>query len=166
MNVITTFLKKNPALLSKYVSLGITLMDKTVSPLNKLMIHLLEVQSIDPKTKPGQRAQEILNKVFDPQVTEEYDEDFNFSKFHTGLNKVTSKLNNLKLTADEFKRITDLSLIDDGSAPIKTVAIVKPDPIQELKEFLPALQVTTSNKPKSKKEVVKTFKKGPFRRVK
>lgn len=114
LNSLTNFLKGNPELLSKYVAVGFTLVDKTVSPLNKLMQHLLEIQGIDPATQPGDRARKALSVAIDHvDDSEEYDHDFNFSRFHGKYEKVKGALKHLNLSKDEYRKMTDLSKVDD-----------------------------------------------------
>lgn len=110
MNFVNDLLKKNPKLLTKYVTLGFNLVDKTVGPLNKLMVHLLEVQGIDPKTQPGARAREALVKAIDQvKDMEDFDVDFNFAPAF----KAFDKLKHLNLTKEQFKKVTDLSNLTD-----------------------------------------------------
>jgi len=110
-------LKKNPGALSKYVSLGFAVVDKAVMPLNKLMHHLLEVQGIDPNTKPGEKArrelEDAIGNVCDPV---EYESDFDFSRFHAKYKKVQSALGKLNLSKEQYRKLTDLSNLSDKPA--------------------------------------------------
>lgn len=114
LSSLTNFLKSNPDLLSKYVSIGFALVDKTVTPLNKLMQHLLEVQGIDPATQPGDCHRKALCAAIDRvEDDEEYDKDFNFDRFHGKYEKVRKELKHLNLSQDQYKKMTDLSKVDD-----------------------------------------------------
>src|SRR5574338_1154470 len=114
MKNLNNFLKSNPDILSKYVSIGLTIVDKAVAPLNGLMKHLMEVQGIDPNTQPGSRVRRALEvavgQVDDPK---DFDSDFNFSRFYSKFEKAKQNLDHLNLTKDQYRRITDLSKIDD-----------------------------------------------------
>ena len=152
----TQFLKGNPELLSKYVSIGFTLVDKTVAPLNKLMQHLLEVQGIDPATQPGERARKALSAAIDRvDDSEEYDNDFNFSRFHGKYEKVRGALKHLNLSKDEYRKMTDLSKVDDVYPALIPQNSDRPElrifeaerktsnPVDDLEAFLsPSLETT------------------------
>jgi hypothetical protein len=140
MNSFVTFIKKNPVLLTRYVGLGVALVDKAVSPLNRLMSRLLEVQGIDPSTKPGDRERKALidamDRIPDPH---DFDTDFDLSRFRAGkLKKVNAELKDLNLTMDKFRDLTDLTNLSDKPAIQAAVAPSKredPDPLQELADF-------------------------------
>lgn len=111
---LTELLKRNPVVLNKYVSLGFALVDKTVGPLNKLMHHLLEVQGIDPNTRPGDRTRAALTAAIDGvEDSEEFDKDFDFSRFHSRFQRVSAKLKDLNLSKEKYREMTDLSKLDD-----------------------------------------------------
>ena len=114
MSFVSKFLKKNPQFLTNYVKVGFTIVDKTVTPLNKLMQHLLEVQGIDPRTQPGETSRKILaqamSQVDDP---EDFDVDFNFGPALKAFGTTSKKLAHLNLTKEQFKKATDLTFIDD-----------------------------------------------------
>lgn len=114
MSLLTNLLKKNPFVLEKYIALGFAVVDKTVAPLNRLMVHLLEVKGIDPKTQPGDRARKALvNAIDQVKDTEDFESDFNFSPALKAFEKTGTKLQHLNLTKDQFKRVIDLSNIPD-----------------------------------------------------
>lgn len=216
MNTLVTFLKKNPAVMNKYVNLSITLVDRAVKPLNKLMSHLLEIQGIDPRTQPGDSARkaliEAMDKIPDPHA---FDTDFDFSRFRNGkFEKVKNELKELNLSKEEFYKMTDLTNLSDTppkgptGATGATLMVAKPDPLDELADFAkrynltskgpltptsirnavetlkkyakdledenPTVKVSANRQPtvigsvksaKGKAKIVKTFKKGLFRRV-
>lgn len=176
MNMLTSFLKKNPELLTKYVSVGFSLVDKAISPLNKIMVHLLEVQEIDPKTQPGTIFRNALNKAINVIDEEEYDEEFEFSRFHTRFQKVSNKLAGLNLTADTYRKITDLSLLSDETITVKDIERIITKPSQNSETYFeqartptvvgPSKKTKTKAKAKETSTVTKSFKHGVFRRVK
>jgi hypothetical protein len=134
MSYFVNLLKKNPDLLSKYVSLGLSLVDKTVHPLNTFMKHLMVVQGIDPRTQPGDKYRKILSDAMDDiKDPNDFDDDFDLGWVRNKYNQVTSKLSNLHLNRDKFREVTDLSKVND-----KPVVISKPvesDPLEELSKF-------------------------------
>lgn len=115
MKLLNQFLKNNPDLVSKYVAVGYNLLGKTIQPLNRVMIHLLEVQGIDPNTRPGEATRKNLAVAVEqiaPIAEEEFEPDFNFSAIK-GFEKVSKQLSHLKLSHENFRKVTDLSLAQD-----------------------------------------------------
>lgn len=116
MKAFTDLLQKHPEILSKYVSLGFALVDKTVTPINKFMQHLMVVQGIDPNTEPGEQErkafEDVMNSIDDE---EEFDSDFDFAPALKAFDKTNKKLQHLHLTKEKFKDLTDVSQL--GLAP-------------------------------------------------
>lgn len=177
MSFVNDLLKKNPKVLSKYVALVSTLVDKAVTPLNKLMVHLLEVQGIDPKTQPGERARKALVNAFDQfKDTEDFEAGFNFSPALKAFEKTGAKLQHLNLTKEQFKKATDLSDLSDpvqlkSELQVKSALVdALPYPPQsdyenhldELKSFMDKYHMSTTEIPlntASVKDALKTLQK-------
>lgn len=160
MNTFNDFLKKNPELLSKYVSLGLEIVDKAVVPLNIFMQHLLKVQGISPSAKPGELYKKMFNKAVDtPKLDkEDYSESFDFSPVIKAFEKTSDRLKHLNLTKEQFKKLTDLNNIPD--------VVVKSDPLKDLKAFMSNPSKEKASEVFKRLEISKPIKKGVFRRVK
>lgn len=114
MKNLNNFLKSNPDILSKYVTIGLTVVDKAVGPLNSLMRHLMDVQGIDPNTQPGTRTRKALElAVGNVEDNKDFDSDFNFSRFYSKFEKAKAGLDHLNLTKEEYRKATDLSKVND-----------------------------------------------------
>lgn len=177
LSSLTNFLKSNPEILSKYVSIGFALVDKTIAPLNKIMQHLLEVQGIDPTTEPGSRARKALVDAIDHvEDSEEYDKDFNFSRFHGKYEKVRNELKHLNLSQDQYRKLTDLSRVNDvypalipqnSNRPELRIfeAERKTNPMEDLEAYTkgsnlsPTLEASGDLNTKSLKEALQALKK-------
>lgn len=120
MKNLNKFLKSNPDILSKYVSIGLTIVDKAVVPLNGLMKHLMEVQGIDPNTQPGARTRKALEvAVSNVNDNKDFDSDFNFSRFYSKFEKAKKDLDHLNLSKEQYRKATDLSMVDDRKPEIR-----------------------------------------------
>lgn len=156
MNVLTDLLKKNPVVLNKYVSLGFALVDKTVAPLNRFMQHLLVIQGIDPNTQPGARARQALESAIDGiEDSEEFEESFDFAPVIKAFEKTKSRLKHLQLNQDQYKKLTDLSLVDDKPQlqatkkwdPVKEEIVEYDNALDELKAFMDKYNISLSEVP-------------------
>lgn len=138
MTYLDNLLRRSPRLLSAYVSVATTLVDKTLTPLNSLMRHVLVIQGIDPNTSPGDRlkkqVQQAIDKVDD---FEEYEEDYDFSWVERQRKQAVAKLDDLNLTQERFRELTNLSKLDDSTHEVKIVA---PDTVKF--EIKPASEVS------------------------
>src|SRR5271170_3613022 len=105
-------LQKDPALLKKYVSVGLTLVDSAISPLDSFLKHLLQVQDLDPNTVPGERQrralEEALMQSFNRLDDADFDEDYDFTWVDSKFQRTRQKLDHLNLTKKKFKNMTDV----------------------------------------------------------
>lgn len=159
MKNLNKFLKNNPELLSKYVSVGLTIVDKAVAPLNGLMKHLMEVQGIDPNTQPGAIARRVLERAVGAVPdNKDFDPDFNFSRFYSKFEKAQAGLDHLNLTKEEYRKATDLSKVDDRKPEIRLFPTEDEkkayfygssaqksnlNPLEELEAFVRPVETTT-----------------------
>lgn len=116
--VFQSFLKRDNKRMEKYVSVGLTVVDSAMVPLNHLMKHLLIVQGISPETVPGERRRRELEATlmesFNKLAERDYDEDYDFGWVNSRYQITQRKLKNLNLTKDSFKKYTDLGKIQDA----------------------------------------------------
>jgi hypothetical protein len=114
MNYFDNLLRKNPSLLAKYVSVATAVVDTALTPLNKLMHHVLVVQGIDPNTTPGEKfRREMFSAIDQIEDAEEYDKDYDFSWVERQWKKTAKQLNNLNLTKDRYRELTNLARLED-----------------------------------------------------
>lgn len=157
MFLLNSFLQKNPTLLSKYVSLGCFLVDKTVGPLNTLLQHLLEIQGIDPRTQPGERTvRNLVTAIGTADDKMDYDPFFDFGPVLKAFDKTKDRLKHLQINKDQFKKITDLTHAVDVPSPlqatkkwdpVKTEAIEYDNALDDLKAFMDKYHVASTTLP-------------------
>ncbi len=125
MNRLVSLIKKNPALLSKYVAVGTALVDKALVPLNKFMAHLLIIQDLDPKSKPGDRFEQSLRDAIDGvEDPEDFEKDYDLSWLKKSFERTRKNMRELNLSQDKFKELTDLSRVSDTPPePVRTEAL-------------------------------------------
>ena len=120
LNSLNNFLNKNPKILSTYVNVSMTVVNAVLKPLNSVMKHALVIQGIDPAVQPGEKQRKALKEALDKEVSvvhaKDFDDDFDFSWVQKALGTV-NKVKNLKLTPSNYKKLTDLSNVDDVKPP-------------------------------------------------
>lgn len=184
MRTLTTFLKDNPEIRSKYVAvgvaLGVALVDTAVGSLNKLMHHLFEVQGIDPRTQPGDKFRKALTDYMDRiEDAEEFEDDFDpinhipdFSPVARAFKRAQGKLSAL-LSVDQYNKATDLTHVNDKPAPewLKPTKVWGPpkdehdNAIEELQKFMDKYNVSmtpvpvTTGQMKKILDVLKKYRK-------
>jgi hypothetical protein len=133
MNTLVSLLKKNPEVLSKYVSFGTAMVDTIVAPLNKFMEHLLTIQGIDPATQPGQSFHNSLNNLFNEVGDiEDFGEDYDDKVMKKHFAKAQGKLKHLNLTLNQYKEMTDITDLKDKEV-LPQVTI--PDPLDSIAPY-------------------------------
>lgn len=134
MNYFDDLLRKNPKLLSKYVTIATTVVYTALAPLNKLMHHVLVVQGIDPNTTPGEKfRREMFSAIDQIEDVEEYDKDYDFSWVERQWKKTAKQLNNLNLTKDRYRELTNLARLEDEEP--HELQVASKDQDQELGPF-------------------------------
>lgn len=123
---LRSFLDKNPELLKKYVSLGLTVVDSAIPPLNNVMKHLVVVQGLDPSVTVEQRRREALQVAltdsFNAIDKKDYDDNYDVSWAHSRFEKTQKSLSDLNLTQESFKKLTDLSNVDSPEHKVNVVS--------------------------------------------
>lgn len=111
LNILNTFLNKNPKLLSKYVNVSMTVIGAALVPMTKVVKHCLVIQGLDPNTNPGEKERLALRKALDEDLNKlhekDFDDDFNWSK--KSLNKAQAQFPDMDLTKENYYKLTDLS---------------------------------------------------------
>lgn len=129
MNRLTNFLRNNPKLLSTYVRVATTVVDKTLAPLNLLMRHVLVVQGLDPNSRPGDKLIKLANQAMEQvQDPDEYDEDYDFSWVERQWKKTAQKLNTLNLTKERYRELTNLERLEKEE-PHEVQVVASPAPL-------------------------------------
>ena len=117
LNSLNKFLNKNPKLLSKYISVSMTVIGTVLKPINAVMKHALVVQGIDPATDPGERQRKALLAALDKDLnklhSKDFDDDYDFSWAKKALGVTNDKLVDLHLTRESFKKLTNLNDMQD-----------------------------------------------------
>lgn len=124
----------SPKLIQLYVSIGIKIANIMVSPLNKLLKHLLVAQGIDPNTKTGQKFQQDLEDIFNGDRSKDYDDGINLSWVNKKFQQIRGELPELDLSQEDFTKMTDVSktLDVEQTTPPLTIA---PSPLDALADL-------------------------------
>ena len=141
LNTLNTYLNKNPKLLSKYISVSMAVIGVVLKPINQVMKHALIVQGIDPRTRPGERQQKALQVALDKDLgtlhEKDFDDDYDFSWVKKALGITNAKLADLHVTQETFRKLTDLTHVDDApeaAAPVTNRRETRLYPTTEEKE--------------------------------
>lgn len=108
MKFLNQFFTDHPEIRQQYVNTGLVTLNYIVKPLDLFMQHLMVVQNIDPKTKPGERSQYILNKVFDNVHEKDFDDNYDFSWLRKSFKKTQKAMPNLDMSPAQYHRVTDI----------------------------------------------------------
>lgn len=125
MQYLDNLLRNNPKLRATYVQFATKVVGTTLIPLNSLMRHVLVIQGIDPNSHPGDKLFRLANEAMDQiQDTEEYAEDYDFSWVERQWKKTAQKLNNINLTKERYRELTNLARLEQDEP--HNVQVVSP----------------------------------------
>lgn len=141
MKLLSKFLKNNPTARVKYINFGIMAANKAVVPFGKFIRHLLVVQGIDPNTQPGNRMRQALETSFNSSKEEKFEENYDFKWVQEHFKKSQKELDHLNLNQDKFRKLTDLSKLDDHDPTYAKPPASPVHPMHELNEMLDAKKI-------------------------
>lgn len=135
LKALNTYLTKNPKLLSRYINVSMTVIGAVLKPIDKVMKHALVVQGIDPNTVPGDRQRKALQAALDKDLNKlhekDFDDDYDFSWAKKCLGVTNSKLVDLHLTKEAYKKLTNLNDADDKPEVMEILEVAGPPPRRE-----------------------------------
>lgn len=112
--LVKTFLQKNPDLMQSYIDWGTILVGSALNPLGAILLHLIELQGLDPNTSSIQKycreLEEALAAVNDPK---DFDSDYDLSWVTKKWQETNRGLKDFTLTQQKFRELTDLSDVAD-----------------------------------------------------
>lgn len=140
LKALNTYLTKNPKLLSNYIKVSMTVIGAVLKPIDKVMKHALVVQGIDPNTMPGDRQRKALQAALDNDLNKlhekDFDDDYDFSWARKCLGVTNSKLVDLHLTKEAYRKLTDLNNVDDKPEVLEILEVAAP-PVQRETRLYP-----------------------------
>jgi hypothetical protein len=119
---IKSILDKNTQVKPHYVSYGIALTQLMTVPVKELMLHLMYVQDIDPKTQPGQKLRNEMRSAFSDLDSKPYNEDFDLSWVGKSYKSVKETLGNINFTPGAFRKLSDVSHLNSEPAANSALA--------------------------------------------
>lgn len=158
-------LSEKPEARKTYVNSGLNAISMALTPINALMRHLLVVQGLDPDSTPGDKQREALqvvfNSTFEKTHEKDYDDDYDTSWVHKKFSSVKDKLN---ITEDNFKALTDLSILDSPPVLTRTkfdelVQDVNPVALESEKRELPLVKTYSQDEIQALRDFVDTMDK-------
>lgn len=121
---VKTFLQKNPDLMQSYIDWGTVLVGSALNPLGAILLHLLDVQGLDPNTSSIQKYQRELEEALGAvNDSKDFDTDYDLSWVTKKWQETNRGLKDFRLTQQKFRELTDLNDISDRT-PVPAEVIV------------------------------------------
>lgn len=122
--LVKTFLQKNPDLMQSYIDWGTVLVGSALNPLGAILLHLLDVQGLDPNTSSIQKYQRELEEALGAvNDSKDFDTDYDLSWVTKKWQETNRGLKNFALTQQKFRELTDLNDVSD-KPPVPAEVIV------------------------------------------
>ena len=117
--LVKTFLQDKPDLMQSYVDWGTVFVEYALAPLGGILLHLIDVQGLDPNTSSIQKyCRELEEALANVQDTKDFDSDYDLSWVTKKWQDANRGLKAVQLTQEKFRELTDLSDIADKPAEV------------------------------------------------